>query len=61
MNFNLNLDVSEDEALAFAQFLKRACLSNYRELAANEEEAYEMQYVGEKLRVALAQTGVAPR
>jgi hypothetical protein len=61
LNLNLHLELSEDEALAFTQFLKRACLSNYRELAANQDEAYEMQYAGEKLRKAFAQSGFAPR
>jgi len=49
------------EAEAFAQFLKRAGYSDYRQLAADGEDAGCMLLAGEKIREALAETGYAPR
>ena len=57
----LEVLLRDDEAMAFAEFLKRVGYSNYRSLAASMQEAYEMQAAGEKLREALAQQGIAPR
>ena len=51
----------EDEAHALAQFLKRAGVSDYRRLAADEAEAYAMRDGAERLREALAAIGIAPR
>ena len=50
-----------DEALALAQFLKRARLDSYQALAQTDDEAYQMQQAGEKIRQALASQGYAPR
>lgn len=61
MHLNLEMDLDETLASAFAQFLKRAGYSDYRALAANEQEAYDMQEAAEKLRTALAERGIAPR
>jgi len=49
------------QALAFAQFLKRAGHSNYQECAVDSNEAYQMLYAGEELRKSLAEAGYAPR
>lgn len=57
----LELELPDDAAWAFAEFLKRAGYSDYRQLALNEQEAYEMQDAGEKVRAALAEKGYAPR
>jgi hypothetical protein len=57
----INVELSNGEALALAQFFKRVCLSNYEELAANQDEAYKMQEAGIKLQQALAEKGVSPR
>ena len=54
-------DLSSEEATALAQYLKRAGLSDYRQLAIDEEEAYTMQVAAERLRHALALVGYAPR
>jgi hypothetical protein len=54
-------ELPDDEAWALAEFLKRAGYSDYRQLAANEQEAYAMQYAGEMLRKSLAEQGIAPR
>lgn len=55
------LTLSEAQAEAFAQFLKRVGLSDYRVLAASEAEAYDMLHAGEHIRKALAEAGYAPR
>ena len=52
---------NENQAQAFAQFLKRVGFSNYRELAVSDEEAYEMNYAGSAIREALAEKGFNPR
>jgi hypothetical protein len=57
----LRIDVADAEALAFAQYLKRAGWSQYRPLAIDDQEAYDMQSAAEHLRSALAECGFAPR
>ena len=49
------------QAWALAQFLKRVSLSDYRALAADSNEAHDMQEAGDLLRDALATQSVAPR
>jgi len=56
----IRMQLSEDEAREFAQFLKRAYLDIYRGLATNLDEAYLMQDAGEKIRSALAEVGFNP-
>ena len=53
--------LSETEAWQFAQFLKRACFSDYRSHATSDAEAYHMIDAGEHIRRALAEQGYAPR
>jgi hypothetical protein len=57
----LYVDATDAEALAFAQYLKRAGWSQYRPLAIDDQEAYDMQCAAENLRGALAACGFAPR
>jgi len=57
----IQTELPDDLAWAFAEFLKRAGYRDYRQLAADDQEAYAMQEAGEKLRAALAEKGVAPR
>ena len=57
----LAFDLPPDEALALAQFLKRVSLDDYRRLAVEADEAYNMQAAGERIRMALADAGYAPR
>jgi hypothetical protein len=57
----INVILTETEAWQFAQFLKRACFSDYRSHATSEVEAYHMIDAGEKIRRALAEHGYAPR
>lgn len=55
------VELTEDQALAYAQFLKRVCLSGYMGFAVDEDEAYRMVSAGEKIRVELASAGYLPR
>ena len=57
----LHAELPDEQALALAQFLKRAGLNVYRQCAVDEQEAYAMQEAGDTLRRALAEQGYAPR
>jgi hypothetical protein len=57
----INVTLPDEQALAFAQFLKRVGLDDYRGLAVDLEEAYEMRAAGEAIREELARAGYAPR
>ncbi len=54
-------ELTEDEAWALAQFFKRAGLTDYRRLAQNGTEADAMRAGAERIREALADSGIAPR
>lgn len=54
-------ELTDQEAQDFAQFLKRVGFSDYRNNAADQDEAYRMLAAGEKIRRALAEAGYAPR
>ncbi len=58
---NIALELPDEQAWAFAEFLKRAGHSDYRQLAASDQEAWDMQEAGERLRNAFAEKGIAPR
>jgi len=53
--------LSTQMAWAYAQFLKRVSLDDYRQLAQDLEEAYSMLGAGEAIREELRQVGYAPR
>lgn len=53
--------MSESQAWAFAEFLKRVGLSDYKGLAVDADEAYLMLSAGECLRRELGEQGIAPR
>ena len=55
------LELTDGEAWAFAQFLKRSRFEDYRGRAASMEEAYAMIAACEAIRQALAEVGYAPR
>jgi hypothetical protein len=57
----IDIELTDDEALAFAQFLKRVGIGNYKPLAEFEEEAWKMMSAGEAIRNALADAGISPR
>ena len=57
----INVTLTDAQAWQFAQFLKRACFSDYRGHATSETEAYQMIDAGEHIRRALAEQDYAPR
>ena len=58
---NVQVELNRDQAWALAQFLKRVGYSDYRNLAVDADEAYVMVDAGERVRKALAESGIAPR
>lgn len=57
----LAVTLTDEQAQAFAQFLKRVSLSHYQALAANLQEAYLMQEAGQAIGEQLQAAGYAPR
>ena len=57
----LMIELTGEEAWAFAQFLKRVAVDDYRRLAVDGDEACAMQDAGDTIRSALAEQGYAPR
>lgn len=57
----ITLEMTEQDAETFSEFLKRMGLSDYQAKARTTDEAYQMQYAGEKIRKALAEYGFSPR
>ena len=57
----ITVTLSDSQAEALAQFLKRVGFSDYRALAINEEEAYAMRSAGEAVRRGLDEQGYSPR
>ena len=55
------IELTEDQAWAFAHYLKRIGYSDYRARAASDAEAWRMHDAGDALRIALAEAGVNPR
>lgn len=53
--------LSTQQAWAYAQFLKRVGLDDYKALAVDLEEAYTMLSAGEAIREELRRVGYAPR
>ena len=57
----LTINLTDDQAEALAQFLKRVGLSDYRPLSVDQQEAYLMVSAGEAVRAGLRQAGFEPR
>jgi len=60
----IEIELTEKKALAFAQFLKRVGLEDFRQFALaddEEEELYLMQSAASDLREAFKNSGFAPR
>ncbi len=53
--------LSTHQAWAYAQFLKRVGLNDYKALAADLDEAYLMLAAGQAIREELRQAGYEPR
>lgn len=58
---NITAELSDSQAMALAQLIKRVTFSDLKSNALNEDEAYEMQAALAQIRVALADQGFAPR
>ncbi len=58
---HIEADLSPAQALAFAQFLKRAGHGDYLRCAVDKQEAHEMLDASYKLQKGFAQAGYAPR
>jgi len=57
----IEVELPDELAWALAEFCKRASYDDYRQRAASEQEADDMQNAAEKIRAALAEKGIAPR
>lgn len=57
----LTINLTDDQAEAYAEFLKRVGFSDYRSLSVDHEEAYLMVSAGEAVRAGLRQAGFEPR
>lgn len=57
----ITVTMTDTQAWAFAQFLKRVGLIDYKALAVDLEEAYTMLAAGQAIREELARAGYAPR
>ncbi|MFY9316658.1 MAG: hypothetical protein WAO95_14015 [Burkholderiales bacterium] len=55
------IELTDEQAWAFAQFLKRSTFDDYRGRAVDKGETYAMIAAGEAIRKALADAGYAPR
>lgn len=55
------VELSEEEALAYAQHLKRSGFSDYKCSATSEQEAYLMRDAAGVIQRELANSGFAPR
>ncbi|MBA2674222.1 hypothetical protein [Ramlibacter sp.] len=58
---NFQVELSDEQAWALAEFLKRVGWSEWRALAVDDEEARRMRDACEELRQELAYQGYAPR
>jgi hypothetical protein len=57
----ITAQLNDNQALAFAQFIKRAGFYDYRNNAVTDSEAYLMIDAANKIRKSLAEQGYAPR
>lgn len=54
-------ELSDSQAMALAQFVKRVGWSEMRGCAVDDEEAYEIRAALEQLRRSLVEAGLSPR
>ena len=57
----LVVELTDAQAWHLAQFLKRVGFSDFRSNAQDNDEAYAMRDAADRVRVALADAGYAPR
>ena len=58
---NLNLELTDEQAYALAQFVKRCGWSEWRQNAVDDAEAYRMREAFAQLAKALKEGGYSPR
>ena len=58
---DLAVTLTDAQARHLAQFLKRVGFSDFRSNAQDDDEAYAMRDAADRVRVALADAGYAPR
>ena len=56
-----SVELSEEQAIALAQFVKRVGFAEMRSNAIDDFEAYEMRDAIDRLRIGLANAGFSPR
>lgn len=57
----ITVELTDEEAQALAQYLKRYIWTDVRQSAANDEEAYLMRDAFNAMQYALAGAGYSPR
>jgi hypothetical protein len=57
----IKCDLSDAEALALAQFMKRLGWTDWRVKAVDDDEAFDMRNACEKLADSLGEAGYRPR
>lgn len=57
----VTLELTPQEALALAQFVKRVGWSEFRQNAVDDDEAYVIRDAVDRVAAGLAQVGYAPR
>jgi len=57
----IQIELTNTEAMALAQFVKRLCFSDYQNNAASENEAYQIRDAASKVQDSLARSGCSPR
>jgi hypothetical protein len=58
---NLNLELTDDQAYALSQFVKRVGWIEWRQNAVDDAEAYLMRDAFDQLAKALSDGGYSPR
>ena len=57
----LQFELTEDQAEALAQFVKRVSWHDWRQNAVDDDEAYRMRFAFDQLQKALWRAGFCPR
>jgi hypothetical protein len=58
---NVTVELTDSQAMALAQFVKRVGWQEFRSCAVDDDEAYSIRSAVDQLQKALAEVGYAPR